>query len=128
MQQHLPSTAILPTIPAEYLASANDKTDEATSDSLEDYGKYTTLRHKLTHHIELLADTLADDPETIHIRAMALSRLLDRVIKLEDYAVSEEPRHLIIEYAYDGGLHPHPPWLETDDDNPAATQTQAWWE
>ena len=51
--------------------------------SEEEQGEYTQLRRMLMHHIFRMTQNLSDDPDTAHLRAIALTRLLDRVIKLQ---------------------------------------------
>jgi transposase-like protein len=51
---------------------------------------YTRLHQTLLEHLFNLTETLLDDPDTAHLRITALARLLDRVIKLEDLAKSEQ--------------------------------------
>ena len=81
-------------------------------------GDYTRIRTRLMEHIDTLIETLTDDPDTAHVRAMALTRLLDRVIKLEALTRSEDPEQVIrIEYQYpDGSLHHAPIWADPDPD------------
>lgn len=96
--------------PQQYTA-ANPQLDLNTPEAM-----YTHIRNRLVSHINTLLDHLMDDPDTAHLRIMALSRLLDRVIKLEAYAASEVREHTVtIEYQYaDGTIHDVPPWQHPD--------------
>ena len=51
--------------------------------------EYTRIRQRLLEHIFELIDTLNDDPHATNTRVSAVSRLLDRVIKLEGRERSE---------------------------------------
>lgn len=53
-------------------------------------GEYTRIREILMDHLFDLTETLLDDPATAHQRMTALSRLLDRVIKLESLVDREQ--------------------------------------
>ncbi len=94
----------------------------ANTDHIEDepQGEYTRLRTRLMQHIDTIVETLTDDPDTAHIRAMALTRLLDRVIKLEALTRTEQPEQVLrVEYLYpDGSIHDIPPWQKPDTDDP----------
>lgn len=72
-------------------------------------GEYTDLREKLMKHIDALTPTLSEDPDLAHRRALALTRLLDRVFKLEQVTRVEKPQPQIIAYETpDGYLHSMP--------------------
>lgn len=53
-------------------------------------GEYTKIRQMLMEHLFDLTETLMDNPETAHVRISAISRLLDRVIKLQILAKHEQ--------------------------------------
>jgi hypothetical protein len=59
---------------------------------------------------------LAADLDSAAVRAMALARLLDRVIKLEPIIASTRPpRPITIQYEYPNGtVHDIPPWKHPD--------------
>jgi transposase-like protein len=73
-------------------------------------GEYTELREELMRHIKKLSQTLSDNPDLAYRRAIALTRLLDKVFKLEALTRIEKPQPFIIKYEYDGRLHNEPPW------------------
>jgi transposase-like protein len=53
---------------------------------------YSHIRQRLLEHIFDLTETLMDDPDTAHLRVSALSRLLDRALKLERIAGLEQDK------------------------------------
>ncbi len=86
---------------------------------------YTRIRAHLMQHINTLLDTLTDDPDTANLRAIALTRLLDRTIKLEAFVQNETDHAIRIEYQYpDGSIHTAPPWetnWDAEDQPPPLT-------
>ena len=82
-------------------------------------GEYARIRARLMDHINHLLDTLTDDPDTAHLRIMALSRLLDRVVKLEALTRADSANSVLrIEYVQpDGSISANPPWYSPDDDD-----------
>ena len=95
-------------------------TEQTPSKGEEDYKtqvtkEYTHIRERLMEHINNLIETLTDDPDTAHLRITALSRLLDRVIKLEALVGKETDQVIRIEYKYpDGSIHDKPPWMDPE--------------
>jgi transposase-like protein len=74
-------------------------------------GEYSELRAELMQHIKKLSKSLSDDPDLAYRRAIALTRLLDKVIKLEELTRIERPQVRIYKYEYkDQTLHNKPPW------------------
>lgn len=96
-------------VPPQQSAANTDQPDDDEDPYLREY---TTIRKRLMDHIFTMTDSLIDDPETAHVRIIALSRLLDRVIKLEALTRKEtDDRVIRIEYKYpDGTIHDRPPW------------------
>ena len=96
--------------------------DPAAVDDLDPIGKeYTHIRQRLMSHVEHLIDTLNDDPHTSHLRIIALTRLLDRVIRLESLVRRETPERNIVEIRYTnslGEISHRPPWLNTESPEP----------
>ncbi len=79
--------------------------------------EYTHIRQRLMSHVEHLIDTLTDDPLTSHLHITALTRLLDRVIKLESLVRREIPDNNMIEIRYIdtlGQTSYRPPWATSD--------------
>ena len=72
---------------------------------------YAQIREQMMEHLFTLMETLTDDPDTAHLRISALSRLLDRVIKLETLAGAQQEQVFRFEHMYpDGTIHDVPPW------------------
>jgi transposase-like protein len=81
-----------------------------------DTNEYQLLRDIIMEHLFQLVENLSLDPATAYLRAAALSRLIDRVIKLEKHIPStSEQQKIVIEYFYDGAYHNQPPWRDDDD-------------
>lgn len=107
-------------------------------DMEEEIHEYTHLRERLMDHINNLMETLTDDPDLAHLRVIALTRLLDRVIKLEALTAKEGEQVIRLEYKYpDGTIHDKPPWMDDDDEEstqlsdgklPKNSITQGEWE
>ena len=77
--------------------------------------EYGRFRANLIQHIDTLLQTLSDDPDLAHRRAIALSRLLDKVITLESLLKQQQPRIIRYEFRqYDGSLKPTPPFQVHD--------------
>jgi transposase-like protein len=91
--------------------SAANPEQAETHDDGNPPNEYARIRERLMEHLDTLIETLTDDPDTAHLRISALSRLLDRVIKLEDLARTAGPQKVIFEYKYpDGTIHGKPMW------------------
>lgn len=90
--------------------------DDPPGDPPNDYAR---IRQRLMEHVDTLIETLTDDPDTAHLRIIALSRLLDRVIKLEALARPPAGETVIRwEFVYDGAVHDAPPWGRDPADEP----------
>lgn len=88
---------------------------QTTDDADTPQAEYARIRQRLMSHIHTLTETLTDDPDTAHLRASALSRLIDRVIKLEALIKSTGPVECRITFEYpDGTIHDIPPWQHPD--------------
>jgi transposase-like protein len=110
--QHTKNFPLLP----ENAAVHDDPPPAQPQTEAERAAEYTALRASLMRHINTLTATMIDDPDTAHLRAMALTRLLDRVIKLETLAAAQPMERTIrIEYEYGGAVHAVPPWQQPDD-------------
>lgn len=103
-------------LPKKFHAGNNHETanPEANLTPAEEAaGEFENLRAQLMKHIFSLAASLTDDPNTAHLRAVALARLLDRVVKLDTLipAYHPEEHEIIFKFEYpDGSMHDHPPW------------------
>lgn len=110
-------------LPEKSPAGNNAKTVNPNRDiATEAAAQFERLREQLMTHIFGLSANLSDDPDTAHLRAVAVARLLDRVVKLDTLIPSYQPQQTIImKFEYpDGTLHDNPPWVldDTDQDDP----------
>jgi hypothetical protein len=72
---------------------------------------YNDLRQSLMGHISILQTSISDDLASAHVLALAVSRMLDDVFRLEDLCRREKPPINIIKYEYpDGTYHNIPQW------------------
>jgi hypothetical protein len=90
---------------------------DAMFESHYEKGEYTELREMLMKHVKNIASDLSDNPHAIYQRSLALTRLLDKVLQLEEMTRKEGPKMTIIAYRdeTDGKLYSMPPW---SDDHP----------
>ncbi len=80
--------------------------------SYKEENEYAFIRNRLLQHIHAMLENLVDEPDSAHLRVMALTRLLDRVIKLETQVQFHRHEQVIrFEYSYDNAIHSVPPWL-----------------
>jgi hypothetical protein len=102
-----------PEPPASYTA-AFGMTREELEKALEfEYVKhpYEDLRKALMADVQKLQRTIADDPDSAHIRSLAVSRMLGDVLHLDQMCRIEKPQLSIIKYEFpDGTFHDIPPW------------------
>ena len=93
------------------LRSGGDLEGDKEDNEEEETNVYAQIREQMMEHLFTLMETLTDDPDTAHLRISALSRLLDRVIKLEALAGAQKEQVFRFEYVYpDGTIHDAPPW------------------
>ena len=86
-------------------------TDTASAQGLDTLAQYTLLRDKLMNHAMTLADNLLLGDTLLNQRVQALSRLLDRILVLDDILPDKQPEQTIrFEYYYDNAVQEHPPW------------------
>jgi transposase-like protein len=72
---------------------------------------YTNLHADMLLHLQHLNFSLTDDPETAHIKALAFSRILGDVLKLEELVRIEKPQLSLFKYEYpDKTYHDVPYW------------------
>ena len=63
------------------------------------------------NHAMTLADNLLLGDAYVNQRVQALSRLLDRILVLDEILPDKEPEKTIrFEYYYDNAVQEHPPW------------------
>ena len=75
-----------------------------------------SLRQTIMNHIFDLAADLSSDDELVSQRAIAISRLLDRIPKLDAQIKSLSPENgkYQIEYIHKGKVYDAPPWQSDD--------------
>lgn len=72
---------------------------------------YNDLRQALMADIVKLQPTIAEDPNLAHVRTLAVSRMIDDVLRLDAICRVEKLQPVIFKYEYhDGSLHDVPPW------------------
>jgi transposase-like protein len=72
---------------------------------------YEDLRQALMKDINQVQPSISEDPDSAHVRALAVSRMIDDVIRLEPFTRREKPDLNIIKYEYqDGTYHDIPQW------------------
>lgn len=82
-----------------------------------------TLRDQIMFHVQRIVASLSDDDVQINERAIAVTRLLDRVMRLDAQlaqAFPGETQRIIFQYQYqdpDGSLHDKPIWERDDDED-----------
>jgi transposase-like protein len=87
------------------------------------------LRDQIMSHIFAITATLSEDDGHVNHRAIALTRLLDRVMKLNTQVIHLEPgqQTIRIEYLYpDGSVHARPAWAVNDDNGPDQPWSPFW--
>ena len=124
-----------------YFARANAKTavqspvslatagDTASAHGQNSLAQYTQLRDKLMNHAMTLADNLLLGDGFINQRVQALSRLLDRILVLDDILPDKQPEKTIrFEYYYDNAVQEHPPWKGASEGFDRSLQSYGVWE
>ena len=77
------------------------------------YAEFRNLRDLLMQLTKELAANLKPDDPDINQRTLALTRLLDRLQRLEELIPPASHGDIIrFEYVYDGMVHNKPPWQE----------------
>lgn len=109
-------------------ATASNQSDEKTypypieEDEISNTDQYESFKHirdRLMQHAQTLTNDLLNHPEEINRRSLALARILDRIMQLDELIPNHNPDKLIrFEYLYNGSVHNVPPWhnkSDTDD-------------
>lgn len=117
------NVAAAPTAPTLFNDALSTQDDDQNFDLA---AVLKTLRGQLLSHIFDLSARLNEDSEAIHLRVIALTRLLDRVVKLDALIAPHEQQQQIISFEFqypDGSIHNHPPWEQPTDaaDKPSAS-------
>lgn len=98
---------------AQILSEALDADDSDSNDPGESFAQFTQLRQILMGHLMTLSTNLLTGDEHINQRTIAITRLLDRVLQLDDILPDHNPEKVIrFEYLYEGSVHKVPPWSE----------------
>lgn len=91
--------------------------DELTN--TDNYESFKHIRDRLMQHAQTLADDLLENPENVNLRSLALTRILDRIMQLDELIPRHSPEQVIrFEYVYDGWVHDVPPWHGASDNMP----------
>ena len=77
----------------------------------DSFAQFTQLRQILMDHVMSLAENLMLGDAYVNHRVIALSRLIDRIVQLDNILPDANPEKVVrIEYVYDGSVHNTPPW------------------
>ena len=95
--------------------------DSALAEPAESLTEYAQLRQKLMEHTNTLTDGLLRGDGMVHQRVQAISRLLDRILTLDEILPTQQSQQQpqsempnMARYIFDGGIHKNPPWHDTD--------------
>ena len=103
--------------------------DTASAQGQNTLAQYTQLRDKLMNHAMTLADNLLLGDSFINQRVQALSRLLDRILVLDDILPDKQPEQTIrFEYYYDNAVQDHPPWKGASEGFDRSLRSYGVWE
>ena len=92
-------------------SSADEDSDSAIAQARDPFAQYAQLREKLMNHAMTLADNLMLGDGFVNQRVHALTRLLDRLLTLDETLPDNEPEQSIRwEFYYDGVTQDEPPW------------------
>lgn len=98
-------------------ALESDESDPA--DPGESFAQFAQLRQILMQHLMTLSTDLLVGDGHINQRTIAITRLLDRVLQLDQVLPDRNPQQVIrFEFISDGKITDQPPWLleEPSDD------------
>jgi hypothetical protein len=115
-----------PPPPPNFFSDSPPPTDSEEEDEEDEddespniYDQLVRLRDQIMDHIFAITPMLSTDDDHINSRAVALTRLLDRLLKLDDAIAERTPpgeRVIRIEYKFpDGTIHDRPPWSSDPD-------------
>ena len=103
--------------------------DTASAQEKKPSAQYAQLRDKLMNHAMTLADNLLLGDGFVNQRVQALSRLLDRILVLDDILPDKQPEQTIrFEYYYDNAVQEHPPWKGASEGFDRSLQSYGVWE
>ena len=91
-------------------SSHNDDSDSAIAQTEDSLAQYAQLRDKLMEHATTLANNLVLGDGFVNQRVHALTRLLDRVLSLDEILPDKTPEQTVrFEYYYDNAVHDKEP-------------------
>ena len=97
--------------------------DEEVEDVPEVVQELQTVREKMMRAINHLTEKLDVEDGLIHRRAMAFSRLIDRLSKVDEQIIAWHNtvghKAIRIEYVYDNQIHDRPIWENRTYDDPS---------
>ena len=108
--------------------------DSPLAEIPDSLAEYTQLRQTLMEHTTTLADTLLLGDGLVHQRVQAVSRLLDRILALDEILPAQQPEQsadgqpeqtIRFEFVYDGDTHDVPPWKQYDVSTPEGSKLSA---
>ena len=92
-------------------SSADEDSDSTVAQARDPFAQYAQLREKLMHHTMTLADNLMLGDGFVNQRVHALTRLLDRLLTLDQTLPDYEPEQTVrFEFYYDDAVQDKPPW------------------
>lgn len=84
---------------------------EDNEGSNDDYEDFRQIRSQLMEHARQLVANLDPTADDVSRRTLALARILDRILQLDDIIPRLNSEQVIrLEYVYDGLVHNTPPW------------------
>lgn len=96
--------------------------EEDDDENSNDYESFKKIRDRLMQHAQTLADDLLNNPENVNLQTLALARILDRIMQLDELIPNHNPERVIrFEYVYEGSVHNVPPWRTASADDPPLT-------
>ncbi len=92
-------------------SSADEDSDSAIAPAQDPFAQYAQLRAKLMEHTQTLADNLMLGDGFLNQRVHALTRLLDRLLTLDQTLPEKQPEQTVrFEFYYDDAVQDKPPW------------------
>ena len=92
-------------------SSADENSDSGIAQAKDPFAQYAQLREKLMNHAMTLADNLMLGDGFVNQRVHALTRLLDRLLTLDEILPEKQPEQTVrFEFYYDDAVHDKPPW------------------
>jgi hypothetical protein len=108
----------------QLIASPITADDSESAQPDDSFAQFTQLREILMQHVMTLANNLLIGDSYVNHRVIALSRLIDRIVQLDNILPNKNPEQVVrFEYYYDDAVHDVPPWegastYQPPEDNP----------